>query len=61
MVMELAVTQKKGPRCGYPVVEISREVFEKLNVWALAPAFRKDLSIAARANSLENKGALACS
>jgi hypothetical protein len=32
MNMELSVTQKRGPRHGYPVVEMSRDVFEKLAV-----------------------------
>lgn len=38
--MELAVTQKRGPRHGYPVVEMSRDVFEKLEVPRSAEALK---------------------
>ncbi len=38
--MELVVTQREGPTYGYPVVEMPRDVFEKLEVPPSAEALK---------------------
>lgn len=38
--MQLQITNKKGPRHGFPVVEMSKDVFEKLTVPENATALK---------------------